>query len=171
MAVSCEEARHSLDLLINAKQGKRKAAPQTSARLAVLLTGADVDREALILAAQLAEAREAEVHVLYVVLIPRDLPLTAPMPREESQAAVAIDKARSVLEKQGHSVPHIERGRDLASTIESFLIAIKGSMIVLPVATSSQDLENQSKVFKTLLTRLPQEVIFVKSPTASKLAI
>ncbi len=118
-----------------------------------------MDREALILASQLAEARSAEIHVLYVVLIPRDLPLTAPMPREESLAAVAIETARAVLEKQSNSIPHIERGRDLASTIESFLIAIKGAMVVLPLAASTQELENQSKVFRTLLTRLPQEVI------------
>lgn len=166
IAESCEEARRSLDLLESTKGGKRKATPQMAAKLAVLLTGRPVDREALTLAAQLAEARESEVHVLYVVLIPRDLPLTAPMPREEVQAANAIEKARSVFERPRHLVPHIERGRDMAATIESFLIAIKASLIVLPVSNAAQDLENQSKVFKTLLTRLPQEAIFVKAPSA-----
>jgi len=164
IAGSVDEARRSLDLLQRPTSARRKAPPPTTSKLAILLTGADVDQAALVLAAQIAEARDAEMHLLYVVLVPRDLPLTAPMPRDEGLASAAIDKARLILERQGHSVPHIERGRDLGATIESFLKAIDASIIVLPVAISAQDIENYSKVFRTLVARLKQEVIFVKGP-------
>jgi anti-anti-sigma regulatory factor len=162
IADSVEEARHSLDLLLQAKPGKRKASPQTSSKIAVLLTGEEVDRQALVLAAQIAEARDSEIHTIYIVLIPRDLPLTAPMPREEGIASMAIDRARSILDRQGRSVPHVERGRDLAATVENVLQSIKATMVVLPITATAHELDTYTKVMRTLVSRLTQEVIFVR---------
>lgn len=161
IAESTDDARRSLDLLQHKPTGRKKAAAQTASKLAVVLIGGDADRETLNLASQIAEAREAEMHLIFVVLVPRDLPLTAPMPKEEGQAAAAIDFARATVDRK-NVVPHIERGRDLASTIESFLLALKGTIVVLPVTNGQVEMEGWAKLFRTLVTRLSQEVVFVK---------
>jgi anti-anti-sigma regulatory factor len=165
LADSVEDARRSLDLLAESagKPGRRRPIERQS-KIVVCITGEDIDAEALHLAVQLGEAREAELHLVFIVLVPRDLPLTAPLAREERTATEAIDKAKAVLDKTIRFVPHVERGRDLASALHDLIEETKASLLVLPLSPASSEVDNNARMMKSVLTKIREEVIFVRTP-------
>src|SRR2546423_4813681 len=165
IADSVEEARRSLDLMTG-DQGKQrgKRAAEIENKFVVCLTGEELDAEGLRLAVQLGEARSAELHLVYIVLVPRDLPLTAPLPREEGLASAAMDKAKTILDRAIRYVPHVERGRDVASALQEFIEGLRGSLLVLPLSSAASEIEANAKLVKSVLTKIRQEVIFVRAP-------
>jgi len=168
IANSVDEARRSLDLLANEQtRPGRKRLPETENKFVVHITGEPLDREALRVAAQLADARVAELHLVYTVLVPRDLPLNAPLAKEEAGAATAIEQAKVVLDRSVRYVCHVERGRDLASALHDIIDELKASVLVLPLSTSAADADNNTKLIKSVLTKIQSEVIFVRSPGAN----
>ena len=168
IAASVEEARHSLDLLgTEESKPARKRAVELENKFVVLISGEDLDNEALRLAVQLGEAREAELHLVYIVLVPRDLPLNAPLAREENLASASMDKAKAFLDRSIRFVPHVERGRDLVSSLEAFIDEIKGSLLVIPLSIASSNVEASAKLVKSLLTKIHSEVIFVRPKSAN----
>lgn len=162
IADSVAEARHSLDLLVEQKPGKRKQTPPSLSKIVVCLTGEPVDRETLRVAEQLGEAREAELHLVYVVLVPRDLPLTAPLPKEEGLAAGAIERGKEVLDRHLAVVPHIERGRDVATTLDAFVRLNKASLVVMSLGGRPGDVDGGAALIRSILAKLDQEIIFVR---------
>ena len=162
IADTVEEARHSLDLLVEEKPSKRRHSNGGGSKIVVCLTGEEIDKEALHIASQLAEARGSVLHLVYVVVVPRDLPLTAPLPKEEGYATTAIDKARTLIDKHISYEPHIERGRDVPSALEDLIAETKCGLVVMPIPTSTNDGDGNAKLIKSVLSKIPQEVILVR---------
>lgn len=162
---SVEEARRSLDLIQETdNRPRRRPGGNGGAKFVVWLSGDSMDAEALKVAVQLGDAREAELHLVYVVLVPRDLPLTAPLPKEEGLATSAIDKAKPLLDKHVRYVPHVERGRDVASALEDFVEEIHASLVIIPLSSAASDVETSARLVKSVLTRIGEEVVFVRVP-------
>jgi len=158
---SVEEARKSLDLLVEAPAKKKLA--DSGQKLIVCLTGAPTDTQALTLGAQICESRQAQIHLLYVVIVPRDLPLTAPLAKDEEMAAKAIDHGKRVLQlRHLRVVPHLERARDIASALEEVLNETKASSVIMSLVPNQSDSENNAKVVKSILTKVCQEVILLR---------
>jgi hypothetical protein len=170
IADSVDDARRSLDLLVVEKPGKKKAAFVGESKILVCLSGTEIDKETLKVAAQLGIAREAELHLLFAVLVPRDLPLTAPLPKEEAIASRVIEQSKIALEKQISYVPHVERGRDIPTTVEELANELKASLVIFPLVSNGRDADAITRLMCSLLARIPQEVILVRGPAEKPVA-
>jgi hypothetical protein len=166
IAVSVDDARRSLDLVTEDKPAKkRQGTAASSDNIVVLLTGQDFDAEALRIASQIGTQREAKLHLVYIVQVPRDLPLTSPLPKEEAIASGAIDKCKALLRDRHIAyVPHVERGRDIASALEDVLDDVKANLAVISLSPSASDVETNAKVVRSILLKVDQEVVFVRGP-------
>ena len=168
VAGSVEEARRSLDLLSEMPEKvKRKHAGlvEVSQKLIVCLLGLPTDRDALEVVSEIADTIHAEVYVMYVVQIPRHLPLQSPMPAEEEEAYKALGAAKTYL--TGRRVAHkenIERARDVAAAVQQVLEEVDASHLVVPLSPHENDLDDQAKLVKTILSRVSKTVVFVRGP-------
>ncbi|HEY3780900.1 MAG TPA: universal stress protein [Fimbriimonadaceae bacterium] len=161
IAKSVEDARTSLEIVIDGGKSRKKNGEKNSSIL-LCLTGRDVDKEALEIASQLAEAREADLHLVYIVVVPRELPLTSPLPEQEAQASKALELCCAKSDRHVRIIPHLERGRDVLSTIENYLQANKISLLVIPVAAQPTDPEARAAFLKSAIQRIPQQVVIVR---------
>jgi anti-anti-sigma regulatory factor len=165
---SVEAARKSLDLLVEEEQpGKKRQGPQvaTNQKLLVALLGETTDPDALELVSEIADTVLAEVHIVYIILVPRDQPVQAPLPEKEQVAVAGIEKAKKYL--SGRKVAYsarVERGRDVASAINAVLEEIEASHVVVPLSNQAQALEDSGRLVKTILMRVPKTVVFVRGP-------
>ena len=65
-----------------------------------------------------AEGPKAHVHLLYILEIPRALPLNAPLPEEEAIAARVVGEAEAIVRRAGLTpITHVTRARDIAEEI------------------------------------------------------
>lgn len=161
---SVESARRSLDLVIEPKVSKKRGSNgATAEKVVICLSGKPADREALRVASNICEVRECELHLVYVVIVPRDLPLTAPLPKEEGVAASALDSAKTLVDKHTRWFPHLERGRDIVSTLEDFLAEVKASLIIFPLP-QGQEHEGNGQLIRASMSKIRQEIIFVRGP-------
>lgn len=164
VAESVEDARRSLDLLVESGSPKKKVAvPAAAHNLLVILTGDAVDHGALRLTAQIADSLPAEVHGACVVLVPRDLPLQAPLPQQEEKAAGALDRAHEFFSVKNLAfAPHIERGRDLGTTVAEIAARVKASHVIVPISAGEHELDATAKIVKSILAGVTAEAIFVR---------
>ena len=162
IAKSVEDARASLDLVVDNGKGRKKGATEKTSSILLCLSGKDVDKEALEVAAQLAEAREADLHLVYIVVVPRELPLTSPLPKEEALASKALEICCLKSDRHVRIIPHLERGRDVLSTIESYLHANKISLLVIPITAQPADPDARAAFLKSAIQRIPQQIVIVR---------
>lgn len=174
IAASVAEARRSLDLLTEQEEGKKKkgkaiVAPLGASNIIVCLTGDRCDVEALRLGSQIADSVAAEIHLVYVVIVPRELPLQSPLPKQEELAFAAIDQAKAFLKDQhlAHK-PRLERGRDIASAIEDVLEEINANLVIIPLLSAPDQVESSAKLVKSVLAKVTKEVIFVRGCPATR---
>lgn len=165
VAASVEEARRSLDLLYTDVPAKRQKgiAVAVSRKLVVCLRGQGADQDALELVSEIADTIHAAIHVVYVVQVPRDLPIQSPLPKEEEAAYHVLAAAQGYLttRKVAHT-EHIERARDMAAAVNQVLAEVDASHVVLPLSPDENDLDDQAQLVKTILKRVPKTVVFVR---------
>ena len=165
IAHSVEDARRSLDLLLESgtkKKKKSQVAPSKS-KMVVCLTGGACDEEALHLSADIAETIEAEVQLVYVVIVPRDLPLQAPLAKEEEHAAQVLDGGKRLLsERNLPHVPRIERGREVAAALLEVMEETKAERLVVGLSSNPGDLDNNTKIVRSVLAKIYKQVVFVR---------
>ena len=164
VAASVEDARRSLDLLLE-EPGKKKQGPNvaTTQKLLVVLLGQGTDPDALELVSEIADTIFAEVHIVYVVLVPRDQPIQAPLADKEELARKGIEEAKTYL--AGRQVAYsarLERGRDVASAINAVLEEVEASHVVVPLARNVSDPEESARAIGTILSRVSKTVVFVR---------
>ncbi|MCO5297428.1 MAG: hypothetical protein M9921_11275 [Fimbriimonadaceae bacterium] len=163
IAASVEEARRSLDLLVEEPKKKKQAPPSTDEQVLVCLFGDDNDRAALHLGSKIADTLLARIVLVYVVLMPRDLPLQAPMPEDEELAAKAIDHGKAYLaERNINATARLERGRDLASAVQEVANEINTSHVVVPLSPDPVKMEANQKLVRSVLEKVADIVVFVR---------
>lgn len=164
VAASVEEARRSLDLLVEPEGKKEKEFRAAGGqRLLVVLRGGSTDQDALELGSEIADTILAEIHIVYVVAVPRDLPIQALMPEQEEKARNSIERAKAYLTSR--KVPRsarLERARDVAAAINAVLEEVPASQVVVPLASEEIEIEESARLVKSVLTRVPKTVIFVR---------
>jgi hypothetical protein len=168
VASSVEEARHSLDLLTQGDHGKpkRRQAIENAAKLLVCLyTGTSVreDNAAMVVASKIADSSPTEVHLVCLLLVPRHLPIQAPLHEQEESAAAAVDRASQFF--QARNVIHfarVERARDVASGLSEALGDIDAADIVLPLMHEQIKKEDNLRIVESVLAKIDREVVFVR---------
>jgi anti-anti-sigma regulatory factor len=164
VARSVEEARKSLDLLVEPeKRRKQEVIARSSHKLLVVLLGGKTDQDALELGSEIADTLEAEIHIVFVVTVPRDLPIQAPMPQQEAMAAESIENAKAYLtSRKVARTARLERARDVAQAINDVLAEVPATQVVVPLSPEENDVDDMAKLVKNVLTRVPATVIFVR---------
>jgi anti-anti-sigma regulatory factor len=164
VANSVEEARRSLDLLVEEKAPKKRpATPGNAIKMIICLVGDPCDDEALKMGSQIADSVPSEIHLVFVVVVPRNLPLTAPLPKQEETASTALEAGRAFLRKRSmpHEV-HLQRGRDVASALYDLIGEVTASHLVVPLLSGAAKIDENAALVKSVLTKISKEVIFVR---------
>ena len=167
-AATLEEARASLRL---AGPGVSRAVAGNRPPLEILvpLLTADNPAAATALACRLAKAdagRKARLHLAYVLEVPRNLPLSSPLPEEETAASQALEAASRAARGEGITAePQVTRARDAGEEIISQAQKLDATMIVLTYLPSDDPSDTlMSRVTRTVLDRAPCEVVLNKQP-------
>jgi APA family basic amino acid/polyamine antiporter len=129
----------------------------------------EIGEEMVATAVKLAQERGAEVEALYVIRVPLDQPLDAPMFDAEEQAAASLAEAAALGADHGVSV----RGKTVRarSIGEAIVEAAEEAGVDLIVLGSSPRWRRQSRFFSPtvdyVLRKSPAEVLIVAFPQGS----
>lgn len=169
IANSVEEARRSLDLLEEQPTKRKTNLAPCRCKILVCLTGHTTDSDALHMAWHLADTQHAEVHLTFVVSVPRHLPLQSPLPDAEEVARKSLEAGKVFLsERQLQAVGHLERARDLASGLATALQGIDAMQVVVPLPNGDSTVAASSNLVSAVLAKVTLPVIFVKGfPTVA----
>ena len=162
-----DDARASLKLS-RAEGAQARGRGRPTQDIVVPLLRADTPEAAVMLACRLAKAEEqkSRIHLAYILEVSRQLPLTAPLPAEEADAARTLDAAASWVKREGlDAVPHVLRTRDAGEEIVQQAALWHAGFVVLTRPCSGDDGEDAlRRIIQTVLERAPCEVILNKLP-------
>jgi nucleotide-binding universal stress UspA family protein len=134
--------------------------------LLVPTTGTAYAERGVELACRLAQEQEAELLLLYVIEVPRTLPLDAPLPQPEREAERALQRAKEIVAL--HHLPAraiVFRGRESGNAIVAAAREHQADLIVLGIGPHRHVGPLWGRTLETLLHRAPCEVVFDKLPT------
>ncbi|CCW34542.1 STAS domain-containing protein [Chthonomonas calidirosea] len=161
IANSVEEARASLHRLPQ-NVSPTALAPKGRSLLVLLVPGIDLTPGAW-LATQMARARRSEVAFVFLLEVPRDLPLNTPLGEQEDEAQHALEVAMGFAKNAGvTATPHIERVRDLIDGALAMIRQYEVERVVFATSQQSLDTGNEETFYRlvdALLHRAPSEVI------------
>lgn len=164
IAASVDEARKSLDLLVEEPtKGRKKVAQEIKTKIVLYLTGRPSDLEGLAAGERLAESLGAELELAYVVVVPRDLPITAALPKDEAIAAEAIASARAFFKER--EVPYeayLERGRDVASALAELCENIGAERLLIPLSNKPADADKDLNLVRSVTQKTKVWVGFIR---------
>jgi hypothetical protein len=163
IAASVEEAHHTMDLAVAAKAKRGKA--ESAMQVALTLFGAECDIAATKAAVRMARSEKATVHIIFPIVVPRDLALHAPLPIMEDTAIKAAGQAKQHLkDRQIAYVLHIERGRDTGAIISNVCETNNIVYVFVPLPCSNAAVEDAAVTVRSILSRLKCTVSFIRGP-------
>lgn len=121
------------------------------------------------LACRLGAEQKAEVHLVYVIEVPRILPLGAPLPEAETAAREALERAAQIVKLRGLTpILHIERAREAVEGILRVAKQTDSDAIVVGLRSEVGPTEALlGRTTDALLRRAPCEVVVDKMPSAN----
>jgi anti-anti-sigma regulatory factor len=135
----------------------------------VPLMQADTPETATMLACRLARAdgQKTRVHLAYFLEVPRQMPINAPLPEQESLARATLEAAEKWVRREGlTAVAHVARTRDAGDEIVHLAGVVHANIIILATAAEGEPCEDfLTRIAKVVLDRAPCEVILNKLPT------
>lgn len=152
LAASIEEARASLAV------GVGEAVPEAKRRPAILVPLLGDWQRAIEYAAHHAD-RTADIHLLYVMEVPRALPLGEPLPEMEAQATATLSEAEGLLSRSGITVRRMTtRARTAVEGVGKFAADTSPRLVVTAYSKDriETDLVGQN-VINTLCNEAPGE--------------
>ncbi|KAA0225727.1 STAS domain-containing protein [Fimbriimonadia bacterium ATM] len=171
MADSVQDAQHSLDLLDELSDGHKRRHSHTTGNLVLALCGGPADSAAIAHAALIAERRQLCVVAAFAIVVPRSLPLSAPLPDEEDDATSALQRAKEALEGKGLEVrPFVERTRSVSALLEALAQDKSNLAAVVSLPKENPATQEPVKTVQQVLSRIPIEVILVREARRSKQA-
>lgn len=136
VAGSVEEAHASLE------SGEESGVIKESDKPSVLVPLIGMWLRALDSAVAEAAARKAELHLLYVLQIPRNQPLGVPVPTLEQEAHQALDQAEKQVKRKGVRVRrYTTRARDTIEGAIKFAADSKSQLLL--VAYSKEEISRE----------------------------
>ncbi|MCW5940485.1 MAG: universal stress protein [Fimbriimonadaceae bacterium] len=166
-ASTVEEARRSLDLLVEEEDlGKKKRKEPTKAfdRIIVGVVSSDEgDTQMLHVVEEMVENLPAKVVLVAPIVVPRDKPVSAPMPVEEEKAAASLDAGRNQLMNRG--IPcdiRLERHRELSTLIQEVGEELNAAHIVVGLASDLKGDESYIKVLRSVIERVKRPLVIVR---------
>lgn len=173
IAKSVEDARRSLDLLLETddepkKKRRRDAEFREYQRTVVaIVCGDDSDVELLKVVREFASTNPVKVVVLFPIVVPRNLPLQAPMPEQETLATKAIEAAKTALTeiRIAHEA-RVEHARDLPTLIHEVAEAADAAYVMFAFSyRTPEKIEEGVKLVGAILQKVTRPILFVRGST------
>lgn len=143
VASSVEEARASLET------GGMAPLPEAKRGPVVLVPLVGAWNRAIQFAATEAASRRAELHLLYVLQIPRNLPLGVPVPEMEHDAQRVLTEAEQSLKRRGVTVRKLTtRAREVFEGISRLAEEARPDLVV--IAFSKEELARDAGRFASI---------------------
>ena len=167
IVATVEEARRSLDLLwVDPEGGKKKSVLASSRKLLICMSGHTSDEHLLTITAEMAAVLKADVHVMFPIIVPRDLPLQAPLHEQEQKALKAFDMANQVLSAEHVShTPRLERARDVGTAIFEVAEEVNATQVIVALSSAVDIHDEMSKLVKSVMAKVKQPLHFVRGPS------
>ncbi len=164
---SVDDARRSLDLLVTSDDngGKKKKEPAKVCTRQILatVTPGEWDEHVLDVIAELVDSGGTKVILFIPIIVPRELPLQAPMPEYESAASTFADKAREVFQKVGVvNEVRIERAREFSGVVADQADQVGAGQVLVGVSASHLQDDDSAKAFRSLLDKVVQPLVIVR---------
>jgi nucleotide-binding universal stress UspA family protein len=136
-------------------------------RILVPTTGADYSERSVELACRIGLSQRASINLLYVLVVPRSMPMGTPLPEEEGKAKNALARAESIVRSHGlDCTVAVERSRNAGEGIIQRAKTQQPDLIVIGMRPIYG--ENETLLGRTtdrLLRDAPCEVIVDKMPS------
>lgn len=150
---------------IVADRHRRRRSPLAYTRILVPITASAASDRAVVTAALLASERKAEVTLLNVIEVSKDLPLDALFPDEEREGRETLRRATAILDQYGvRSHTRLIRSASAAAAILETVDDTRPEIIVMG---AERRLRRQSSVFsdnvQTVLKAAPCRVMLVSA--------
>jgi len=168
IVATVDEARRSLDLLVDEEDGRKKRREPARAVDRTLLVCLAVDETepfVLELAIELCRGIPTKICVLLPLLVPRDLPLQAPLPDVETSARRVADASRDRLETM--NIPHevrLERTRDFASLIQEYAEETDAAHVIIGIRHDERHQDDIQKILRNIQDKIKRSLVFVRGP-------
>ena len=150
------------------KKKKREPAVRKYDRVIVaILSGDDSDEELLHVTNEFVSTLPAKVVMLFPIVVPRNLPLQAPMPEVEEKALKAIElgKERMKKYKTAYEV-RLERARDLPTLIHDVAEETGADRVIFAFSRRNpEQMEEGVKLVSSILQKVACPVMFVRGKT------
>ena len=154
-----------------AGNGRRSRPALAYHRILVHVATSAVSERAVVIAAQLASEHRAEVTLLNVIEVPKDLPLDALFPDEEHEGREALRRATAILDRYGvDSKTRLTRSFSIAKAILEAAAEANPELIVMG---AERHMRRQPSVFghaesiQEVLKAAPCRVMLVTPPAAN----
>jgi len=174
IAETCEAARASLEMASRLRSRvSRLRNEDTTTKpntiLVPIIPGIESVREAIGLADALgrpqgtpirgAKSENALIHIVYIIVVPRTLPINAPMHDEEDEARVLIAETESIAKGTSLQIKaEMARTRDASDEIAALAKRLEAVKIVLVLPKEALAV-GSSDLIRTVLQKAPCEVI------------
>jgi nucleotide-binding universal stress UspA family protein len=135
-------------------------------RILVPTLGMAYSERGVELACRLGLEQKAEIILVYVLEVPRTIPLGTPLPEAEAKAQESLSRAQAIVKLHGLSAtPRLERAREVVEGIIRVAKDFDVDLIVLgirPRVSAAEDILGRTS--DALLRRAPCEVVVTKLP-------
>jgi anti-anti-sigma regulatory factor len=154
---SIAQARESLNLM-----PADKSKPVVDSVL-VSLSGLPADDDAIEMAAGIAKQRSASLVLAYLIEVPRAMPLTAPLPEQETKAKQVLANAEAASRRL-NVVPRCraERVRDIYVGLADMAESLDAQLIFVVLARAASESDDSESALNELLDRTPRELIIYR---------
>lgn len=166
-----EEARRSLDLLDPDGDGgpKKDSKKKFNRQILTCLCPTEFDPHVLEVSLELLSDDLAKIVLLMPVVVPRALPLQAPMPEVEDEAMAFVEKAKKILDET--HAPYdlrIERTRDLPTLVAEMAEETDAAHVIIGVSRQSGDYERDAHQMALMLAKVDRSLVFVRGKCPEK---
>lgn len=159
VAATVDEARRSLQV------GGRTDVSDAVAGTGILvpLLHPATAEHAVSTACRLGREGRADIHIAYLLPVPRTMALNSPMPEEEAQAERLLTACEAVVKRYGlPHYRHILRVRDRSEGVLQLVESLEIQMLVLSQAPDPEEALDDAT--EAILRRAPCEVILDQMP-------
>jgi hypothetical protein len=172
IAATVEDARRSLDLLVEDEHAQKKKRREPEVRgyegtLVAVLTGDESDEDLLAVTDELISTLPAKVVLLFPIIVPRNLPLQAPMPESETNAVRTLEmaKAHMLRTKTAHEA-RVEHGRDYPSLIQAVTEEVDAERVVFAFSRRSPEkMDEGLKLIGSIMHKVTRPIVIVRGQT------
>jgi anti-anti-sigma regulatory factor len=131
----------------------------------VPLLYADAAEHATATACRLGREAKSDIHLAYMLTVPRTMPLNTPLPEAEEEAQRILDASEAVVRKYGlKSFRHIQRSRDRNEGVLQMVDSLKIKTLVLSRPPGERRTDDDAS--EAVLRRAQCEVIIDQMPSA-----